>query len=69
MYMGSNTEKKPWTNLQKLYKNKAKSLRATVNSVVAVFCGCRRFLFAVTLFRFTYKEYKNNVHIKRKQFK
>ena len=27
--MGSNTEKKPWTNLQNLYKNEAKGLRAT----------------------------------------
>ena len=27
--MGSNTEKKPWTNLQNLYKNEAKELRAT----------------------------------------
>ena len=27
--MGSNTEKKPWTNQQTLYKNEAKGLRAT----------------------------------------
>ena len=27
--MGSNTEKKLWTNLQNLYKNEAKGLRAT----------------------------------------
>ena len=27
--MGSNTEKKPWTNQQNFYKNEAKGLRAT----------------------------------------
>ena len=28
--MGSNTEKKPWTNLQNLYKIEAKGLRAII---------------------------------------
>ena len=31
--MGSNSEKKPWTNLQNLYKNWAKILRATTLAI------------------------------------
>ena len=27
-YMGSNTEKKPWTNLQNLYKNLSKEIKS-----------------------------------------
>ena len=31
--MGSNTEKKPWTNLQNSYKNLSKRLRATTFAI------------------------------------
>ena len=33
--MGRNTEKKPWTNLQKLYKNWSKEIKS------AKFCYCK----------------------------